>query len=505
MSGDGHVHPSASTILVDPDSELFARLQAELGSEYVLERELGRGGMAVVYLGRDTVLGRKVAVKVLPPELTFGTRGLMTERFKREAQTAARLDHPNIIPVYRVAHGGTLFWYVMKYLDGETLERILEREQLLALERTVDIVRQVADGLEYAHQNHVVHRDVKPANVVVDFRGRVTVTDFGIAKAQDASTLTASGMVIGTPHYMSPEQCRGVQIGPAADQYSLAVMTYQMLGGHLPFTGETAVEVVHKQVADPVPPLGFLRPQLPVGVIDVVERGLAKAPEQRFPTVTEFARRLQEEAEGRTASVPRPPASAAERAAARAAAAATAERARRRRRLAVDTALAALLVAGAAVALNIRGGWTLAWPPGPDAAVILREEAPAAEAPVPLPRHPQTAAPARRAAGTHPPPAHPAAIPAREPATAAVPKGPAAKPEQAAPLMGWISVRTNPRSTIYLNDSARRSPVEGLPVPAGTLHLRFMDTAGAWFAHDTTVTVVPGARLVLGTIRLVRP
>jgi serine/threonine protein kinase len=304
VSGDSHTHVRA-TPSVEHERELFNKLQAELGAEYILERELGRGGMAVVYLGHDALLNRKIAVKVLPPELTYGSSSII-ERFKREAQTAAKLDHPNIIPVHRVSPGGKLFWYVMKYLDGEALNDILEREGQLPVERTVDIVGQVAAALDYAHQNQVVHRDVKPANVLVDKRGWCTVTDFGIAKALDANTLTASGSIIGTPYYMSPEQCKGKKVGAAADQYSLAVMTYQMLGGHVPFTGDSAVEIVHKHVADPVPPLGVLRPNLSAKVIAVVERGLAKTAEERFATVAEFAKALKAASEGVNSAVAPP-------------------------------------------------------------------------------------------------------------------------------------------------------------------------------------------------------
>jgi len=298
VSGEGHQHAGAGdTIAVDDSGQLQRALQTELGTEFVVERELGRGGMAVVFLGHDTLLNRKIAVKVLPPELTFSSKS-MTERFKREAQTAAKLDHPNIIPVHRVSPGGKLIWYVMKYLEGEALDDILEREGQLAVDRTVDIISQVASALDYAHQNKVVHRDVKPANIIVDKNGRCTVTDFGIAKALDADTLTASGSIIGTPYYMSPEQCKGKKVGPAADQYSLAVMTYQMLGGHVPFTGDSAVEIVHKHVADPVPPLGILRPELPETVVAVVEKALAKDAEGRFPTVADFAKALKAASQG---------------------------------------------------------------------------------------------------------------------------------------------------------------------------------------------------------------
>ncbi len=292
---------------VDVDPELREKLQAELGSDFMIERELGRGGMAAVFLARDAHLGRMVAVKVLPPELTFGKSGGMVERFKREARTAATLDHPHVIPVYRVSTSGKLFWYVMRYLEGESLESMLRREPQLPVERAVDIVKQVAEALGYAHRRHVVHRDVKPANVMLDENGWVTVTDFGIAKALDTSSLTGSGAMIGTPYYMSPEQCSGKPVTGASDQYSLGVMTYQMLGGHLPFTGESVVDIIKKHCMDPVPPLGVLRPQLPPGMVAVVERALAKSPEERFATVTEFAKALERAAHGVAAEVTLPP------------------------------------------------------------------------------------------------------------------------------------------------------------------------------------------------------
>lgn len=285
------------TLVVESDPELQAKLQAELGSEYIIERELGRGGMAVVYLGRETHLGRNVAIKVLPPELTYGRTG-MIERFKREARTAATLDHPHIIPIHRVSPGGKLFWYVMKYLDGQFLDRILRAEGRLSVERTIDIVNQTADALQYAHENGVVHRDVKPANVVIDSRGRVTVTDFGIAKPVDAESLTSSGSMIGTPYYMSPEQCKGRKVSGASDQYSLGVMVYQMLSGHLPFTGESVFDIVQKQCMDPVPPLNALRPELPNPLVSVVERALAKSPEERYSTLMDFATALAQASRG---------------------------------------------------------------------------------------------------------------------------------------------------------------------------------------------------------------
>ena len=304
VSSEGHQHDN--TVNMEADPELLAALQADLGAEFVVERELGRGGMAIVYLGQDTHLGRKVAIKLLPPALTFGSGPGFIERFKREARTAATLDHPNIIPVYRVSTGGKLFWYVMKYLAGESLDVILKRDGRMSVERTVAIIAQVADALDYSHQNHVVHRDVKPANIMVDSRDRVTVTDFGIAKALEASGLTNSGATIGTPHYMSPEQCMGVGVTGAADQYSLAISVYHMLSGHLPFFADSVLELMRMHTMDPPPPLDVLRPDLPAGVVAAVERGLAKAAADRFPNCGDFASALAKAATEKETMARRP-------------------------------------------------------------------------------------------------------------------------------------------------------------------------------------------------------
>jgi serine/threonine-protein kinase len=186
-----------------------ALLKEETQGEFEIERLLGKGGMAMVYLAKEVHLDRKVAIKVLPPELTFG-HGV--ERFKREAKTAAALDHPHIIPIYRIASGGKLFWYAMKFLEGRSMEQYLKEKNRLSLEETIRILQPVCQALEYAHEHQVIHRDIKPANVMLDLRDRVTVTDFGIAKALTEGTLTASGSVIGTPFYMSPEQGMGKQV-----------------------------------------------------------------------------------------------------------------------------------------------------------------------------------------------------------------------------------------------------------------------------------------------------
>ncbi len=180
----------------------------------------------------------------------------------------------------------------MKYLQGNTLAQTIERRGSLGTAETVAILSQVADALDYAHRHSVIHRDVKPSNISVDESGWVTVTDFGIAKALDTKSLTGSGAMVGTPYYMSPEQCSGRRVTAATDQYALGVVAYQMLSGHLPFTGESVVDIIKKHCMDPPPPLSVLRQDLPGLVVQTVERALSKSPEDRFSSVTEFASAL---------------------------------------------------------------------------------------------------------------------------------------------------------------------------------------------------------------------
>jgi hypothetical protein len=265
-------------------------LREDTAGEFEIHRLLGRGGMAVVYLATEVHLARKVAIKVLPPELTFG-HGV--DRFMREAKTAAALDHPNIIPIYRIASGGKIFWYAMKYLEGRSLEDILKERHSLPLDETIDILSQVADALDYAHEHSVIHRDIKPANIMLDARNRVIVTDFGIAKALTERTLTASGSVVGTPYYMSPEQGMGKGVTGRSDQYSVAVMAYRMLSGQVPFEGDSAIDILHKHVMVPPPPLESVAPLLPPHVCRAIHRALEKKPEARFPTVSAFVHALR--------------------------------------------------------------------------------------------------------------------------------------------------------------------------------------------------------------------
>ncbi|OYV67134.1 MAG: hypothetical protein B7Z72_10140, partial [Gemmatimonadetes bacterium 21-71-4] len=225
----------------DGDAALEARLAEAFGGAYTLEAEIGRGGMGVVYRAHDEKLKRTVAIKVLPPELAY--RRDIRARFVREAETAARLSHPNIVPIHGVGEANDLVYFVMGFVDGESLGLRLKRRGQLSIEEARRIMRETSDALAAAHQQGVIHRDVKPDNILLEgTRGRVMVTDFGIAKALSAEggTLTDTGIAIGTPAFMSPEQAAGERvIDGRSDLYSLGVVAFQMLTGELPFQAPT--------------------------------------------------------------------------------------------------------------------------------------------------------------------------------------------------------------------------------------------------------------------------
>jgi len=284
---------AAATASMDQSSFLNMErlLREDTKGVYTVQHMLGRGGMAVVYLATEIGLSRKVALKVLPPELTFG-HGV--ERFKREAKTAAALDHPHIIPIYRIGDSGKIFWYAMKYLEGKSLEDIVRERGALPLDETLEILGQVADALDYAHEHHVIHRDIKPANVMLDNRDRVIVTDFGIAKALTEGKLTATDSVIGTPYFMSPEQGMGKTVTGASDQYSVAVMAYRMLAGHVPFDGDSAIDILHKHCMFEAPSLLEDVPEIPEHVSVAVARALSKKGDERFASVREFVKAMKD-------------------------------------------------------------------------------------------------------------------------------------------------------------------------------------------------------------------
>ena len=226
-----------------------------LKDEYELEKELGRGGMAIVFKARDKSLEREVAIKVLPFSLSFDAE--FVERFQREARTSAKLEHPNIIPIYRVGKSGRVIFFVMKFLRGKPLSDVIEARGAIPVPEIKRILVEAARALGYAHKHGIVHRDIKPDNIMFDELGQAIVTDFGIAKAQSGARLTGTGMSIGTPHYMSPEQARAQNLDGRSDIYSLGVVGYQCLTGHVPFDGEDSFSIGYKHIMEelPTPPL----------------------------------------------------------------------------------------------------------------------------------------------------------------------------------------------------------------------------------------------------------
>jgi len=279
--GDG----PTSTSSVDLVRE---RLQRIIEGEYRIERLLGKGGMGQVFLAHDLTLEREVAIKVLPPDVSQDDQ--VVRRFQQEAKTAAKLDHPNIIPIYRVESEGGLNYFVMKYISGTSLEDLLDKKEPLPVPEIQRILWEAACALGHAHQRGVVHRDVKPANIMFDHDGRVMLTDFGISKALQAATgLTATGMIIGTPHYMAPEQGKGAAVDGRADQYSLGVVGYRMITAELPFSGDSVHTIIYKHIYEEPPLASTKRPGIPGALTVAISRALAKEPDQRFPTMEEFA------------------------------------------------------------------------------------------------------------------------------------------------------------------------------------------------------------------------
>jgi serine/threonine-protein kinase len=267
------------------------RVTVAVGTHYLIESEIGRGGMAVVYKATDVRLNRHVAIKVLPPDVAFN--GDVKTRFIREAQTAAQLSHPNIVPIYSVEDrdGEALVYFVMSFVDGESLGVRLSREGAWPVDQTVRVLRDVADALAYAHSHGVVHRDIKPDNILIDrASGRPLVTDFGIARAAAGETrLTVTGVAVGTPAYMSPEQALGErEVDGRSDVYSLAVVAYHMLVGETPFKAANTPAMLVKHVSERPRPIRERRPDIPAYLAVAIDRALAKRPDDRFADAAEF-------------------------------------------------------------------------------------------------------------------------------------------------------------------------------------------------------------------------
>ena len=274
-----------------PRDDLHARLQEALGAGYAVERTIGQGGFAAVYLVRDLTLKRPLAVKVLSPDLLLSTTA--QERFRREAETVAQLSHPHIVPLHFIGNANDVFYLAMEYVDGESLADRITREGRIGVEDAARILREVASALDLAHRRGVIHRDIKPHNVLLERdSGRALVTDFGIARTAENASLTATGMVVGTPTYMSPEQVVGGTVDHRADLYALGVVGYEMLVGQPPFGGATPTEVLMRRVAEPAPPVEKARPDAPPALAAVINRCLEQDPARRFASGSEIVRAL---------------------------------------------------------------------------------------------------------------------------------------------------------------------------------------------------------------------
>jgi hypothetical protein len=265
-------------------------VREQLQDEYEILEELGRGGMAIVFRARERQLDREVAIKVLPISLTFDQE--FVERFQREARTAAKLEHPNIIPIYRVGKRGPVIYFVMKFLRGKPLSSVLAARGALPPGEIRHVLVQVARALAYAHKSGIVHRDIKPDNIMFDEHGVAVVMDFGIAKAASGGKLTGTGMSIGTPHYMSPEQARAQPLDGRSDIYSLGVVGYQCLTGRVPFDADDSFSIGYKHIMEalPVPPLETYDQHT---LFEIIRKMMAKAPEERFQTADELVQVLE--------------------------------------------------------------------------------------------------------------------------------------------------------------------------------------------------------------------
>jgi serine/threonine protein kinase len=279
------VHAIATGVLQELDL-----VRESLAAEYEIIEELGRGGMAMVYRARDRQLEREVAVKVLPFSLAFDTE--FVERFQREARTAAQLEHPNIIAIYRVGRSGRVIYFVMKFLRGGSLSSVLGARKKLTPPEIRRLLLEAGSALGYAAQRGIVHRDIKPDNIMYDEFGQSVLTDFGIAKAASGQKLTGTGMSIGTPHYMSPEQARAQPIDGRSDIYSLGIVGYQCLTGTVPYDGEDSFSIGYKHITEPIPVPSLVTAD-ERRLFEVIKRMLMKDPFDRFQTCEELIASFQ--------------------------------------------------------------------------------------------------------------------------------------------------------------------------------------------------------------------
>lgn len=258
-----------------------------LGNRYELLEQLGGGGMAIIYKGRDTLLNRLVTIKILRPEFTCDED--FVKRFRREAQAIASLSHANIVSIYDVGQEGEVHYLVMEYVEGDNLKNLIREQGALRADRAAEIARQISEALQHAHENNIVHRDVKPQNILITKGEKAKLTDFGIAREATTATLTQTDTIVGSVHYLSPEQARGETAGPRSDIYSLGIVLYEMVTGQLPFQGETPIGVALKHIQETPPPPSSLNPAVSPGLERVIARAMAKIPADRYTTAREMA------------------------------------------------------------------------------------------------------------------------------------------------------------------------------------------------------------------------
>ena len=257
----------------------------KINDRYEVRKLIGEGGMANVYLGYDTILERDVAIKVLRGDLADDEK--FVRRFRREAQNASLLSHPNIVQIYDVGEDDGNFYIVMEYIKGQTLKQLIKKRGRLSVPETVDIVSQLTDGLAHAHDSYIIHRDIKPQNIMILEDGMVKITDFGIAMAINASDLTQTNSVMGSVHYLPPEQASGKGSTIKSDIYSLGIMMYEMLAGTMPFKGETAVEIAMKHLKNPMPSIRKVNPNVPQSLENIILKATAKNTKNRYNNVRE--------------------------------------------------------------------------------------------------------------------------------------------------------------------------------------------------------------------------
>lgn len=511
--------PEVSTRQRAAVKELFEAVTQTVQDRYRVTDMLGRGGMGAVFLAEDLRLGRMVALKVLRPELA--EEASFVRRFEREAKIAGGLDHSNIIPIYEVEQVGDFHFFVMKYVDGKSLDELLAGKSL-PMQHALDILWQTACGLGHAHRRGVIHRDVKPSNIMVDESGRVVITDFGISKALEAKTqYTSEGQMIGTPRYLSPEQAKGNPLDGRSDQYSLAVVGYEMVVGQLPLVADTVHALMYMHIYEMPTPADRVRPDIPPAISNALQRALAKDPEQRFPSMEAFASALLPERqiesgpiswpglprdsarrEPTTPTPPTPPTVPVPRL--------------RSRRTALALVVAAALVLGVAVTGVWGRGEDLAAPETvTGSSADATPKAPLAPRPAP-PSADSVATPAELVRSEPPPRTDTAPKPARprprrpwtaKPAPAPAPTADTAAPatEPPKPVVGYLTVNAVPYGSVSVDGvEIGDTPVFRYELPPGEHDLRIARTGFRTDSLSATITANNEVRLSRTLVRDVR-